>query len=106
GLVELAEQGVYEIRSAGTASGRPESVAVNIDPVESDLAPLDPRELVAAVTGHATPELAEPAMAEQMSQEKIENRPGLGGSLRVTGMALLAVETIIANRLSRREKFL
>jgi hypothetical protein len=106
GLVELAEQGVYEIRSAGAASGRPESVAVNIDPVESDLAPLDPRELVAAVTGHATPESAEPAMAEQMTQEEIEKRQGLWWYLLLTGMALLAVETIIANRLSRREKFL
>ena len=106
GLVELAEQGIYEIRSAGATTGRPESVASNLDPVESDLTPLDPRELVAAVTGHATPETAEPAMAEQMTQEEIEKRQGLWWYLLLTGMALLAVETTIANRLSRREKFL
>jgi hypothetical protein len=106
GLVELAEQGIYEIRSAGAAAGRPESVAANLDPVESDLTPLDPRELVAAVTGHATPETADPAMAEQMTREEIEKRQGLWWYLLLAGMALLAVETTIANRLSRREKFL
>ena len=34
---------------------RPERIAVNLDPAESDLTPIDPRELVAAVTGRATP---------------------------------------------------
>ena len=61
GLLELNEQGIYEIRSTGAASGRPEAIAVNIDPAESDLNPIDPRELVAAVIAHATllaPQLA------------------------------------------------
>lgn len=106
GLVELSEQGVYEIRSPGTTNVRPEAVAVNMDPVESDLAPLDPRELVAAVTGHATPESAEPAMAEQLTREEMERRQGWWWYLLLTGMALLAVETLIANHLSRHEKFL
>jgi cholest-4-en-3-one 26-monooxygenase len=34
---------------------------VNLDPPESDLTPLDPRELVAAVTGQATPLMAQAA---------------------------------------------
>ena len=107
GLVELSEQGVYEIRSvSGGGSARPESIAVNIDPVESDLAPLDTRELVAAVTGHANPESAEPAIAEQLTQEDIEKRQGLWWYLLLGGVGLLAVETLIANRLSRTEKFL
>lgn len=106
GLVELAEQGVYELRSPSGANARPESIAVNLDPAESDLAPLDPRELVAAVTGHATPESAEPAMAEQATQEDMEHRQGLWWYLLFTGVVLLAVETVIANRLSRTEKFL
>ena len=37
GLLELNEQGIYEIRSTGAASGRPEAIAVNLDPAESDL---------------------------------------------------------------------
>jgi hypothetical protein len=105
-IVELSEQGVYEMRSAGTSSGRPEAIAVNLDPAESDLAPLDPRELVAAVTGHATPESAEPVMAEQMTREEMEKRQSLWWYLLFTGMGILAIETLIANRLSRTEKFL
>jgi hypothetical protein len=105
-LVELSEQGVYEMRSPAATNVRAEAIAVNIDPVESDLAPLDPRELVAAVTGHATPESAEPAMAEQMTQAEMEKRQSLWWYLLMTGMGLLAVEMLIANRLSRHEKFL
>ena len=107
GLVELGEQGVYELRVPGSGTAvRPESIAVNIDPVESDLATLDTRELVAAVTGHANPEVAEPAVAEQLSRADVEKRQGLWWYLLLAGVGLLAVETLIANRLSRTEKFL
>ena len=51
--LELNEQGVYEVRAAAGSAGRPDRIAVNLDPAESDLAPLDPQELVAAVTGRA-----------------------------------------------------
>ena len=55
-IVELNEQGTYEVRTAAAPpSARPEAIAVNLDAAESDLTPLDTRELVAAVTGHATP---------------------------------------------------
>src|SRR5436190_2923910 len=40
GLLELNEQGIYEIRSSSTPGGRPEAIAVNLDPAESDLAAL------------------------------------------------------------------
>ena len=54
GVLELNEQGVYEVRAAGAGIGRaPDRIAVNLDPAESDLTPLDPQELVAAVTGRA-----------------------------------------------------
>ena len=59
GLLELSEQGIYEVRAAGATSGRPQAIAVNIDPAEADLTSLDPKELVAAVTGHATPDAVE-----------------------------------------------
>ena len=106
GLLELNEQGVYEIRPAGTTSGRPESIAVNLDPPESDLAPLDPTELVAAVTGHATSVASEPAAAQEMTREEAERRQSLWWYLLLTGLLLLAVETMISNQLSRNEKFL
>ena len=41
-------------RRRRTPSARPDRIAVNLDPAESDLTPLDPGELVAAVTGRAT----------------------------------------------------
>ena len=61
GPLELDEQGVYEVRPAGGADGfAPQAIAVNIDPAEEDLTPIDPAELVAAVTGHAAPAASGP----------------------------------------------
>jgi hypothetical protein len=106
GLLELNEQGIYEIRSTGAAGGRPEAIAVNIDPAESDLSAIDPRELVAAVTGHATPTAAAPAQSQEMTREESERRQSLWWYLLMAGLLLLAAETVISNHLSRKEKFL
>jgi Aerotolerance regulator N-terminal/von Willebrand factor type A domain len=106
GLLELNQQGIYEVRSSATATGRPEAIAVNIDPPESDLAPLDPNELVAAVTGHATQAAASPGTAAEMTREDTEHRQSLWWYLLLTGLLLLASEMAIANHLSRKEKFL
>ena len=106
GLLELNEQGIYEIRSTAAASGRPEAIAVNIDPAESDLNAIDPRELVAAVTGHATPTAAKPAPSREMTREESERRQSLWWYLLMAGLLLLAAETVISNQLSRKEKFL
>jgi hypothetical protein len=108
--VELSEQGTYEVRSAigpaTTGAGRPDAIAVNLDPAESDLAPLDTRELVAAVTGHATPSENEAVASVEVSREESEKRQALWWYLLLAGMLLLAAETVVANRLSQREKFL
>jgi aerotolerance regulator-like protein/VWA domain-containing protein len=107
GLVELTEQGFYELRPATAASpNRPEAVAVNLDGAESDLATLDPRELVASVTGHATAPANEPTAPQEMTREETERRQGLWWYLLFTGLLLLAAESAIANHLSRKEKFL
>ena len=45
-FLELDEQGFYELRSTGAAETRPPAVAVDIDPAESDLSAMDPREFV------------------------------------------------------------
>ncbi len=105
GLLELSEQGIYEIRSTG-ATGRPEAIAVNIDPAESDLTAIDPDELVAAVTGHATPSDAQPVQTQEMTREESEKRQGLWWYLLMAGLLLLAAETVISNQLSRKEQFL
>ena len=106
GVLELTEQGIYEIRTPGDSAARPEAVAVNLDPAESDLTPLDPQELVASVTGHAAPQAQPVASAQQLTQEEAERRQGFWWYLLMTGLLLLAAETVIANRLSRKEKFL
>jgi hypothetical protein len=105
GLLELTEQGVYEVRT-GSATGRPDRIAVNLDPTESDLTPLDPQELVAAVTGRAAAQTTTAALAPtQMSPEETEKRQGLWWYLLVGGLALLAAEMAVSNVLSRNERF-
>jgi len=106
GLLELNEQGVYEVRANAATTTRPEAIAVNLDPAESDLTALDPRELVAAVTGHASPVAVLPEQPQEMTREEAERRQGLWWYLLLLGVGLLAAETMIANHLSRKEKFL
>ncbi len=106
GLIELNEQGLYEIRSANNQSGRPDRIAVNLDPAESDLAPLDPAELVAAVTGHASQTSESSSGPAQVSAEEAERRQSIWWYLLFAGLLLLAAESAVANHLSRKEKFL
>jgi hypothetical protein len=106
GLLELTEHGVYEIRSASNSSGRPDRIAVNLDPAESDLSPMDPQELVAAVIGRATPVAATKDTAVELTPEEAEKRQGVWWYLLIAGLMLLAAEMVVANRLSRTERFL
>ena len=106
GLLELSEQGVYEIRAAGATTGRPQAIAVNIDPAEADLTPLDPAELVAAVTGKAAPTAQVAEGPGTIPPVDTERRQALWWYLLFAGLLLLAAESIVSNRLSRKEKFL
>jgi hypothetical protein len=105
-ILELTEHGVYEIRTASEGSARPHRIAVNIDPAESDLAPLDPAELVAAVTGHATQANASTAAAPaELSPEDAEKTQSLWWYLLIAGLLLLVAENVVANRLSINERY-
>src|SRR3954462_1012804 len=106
GLLELEQQGIYEVRANAAAGARPEAIAVNLDPSESDLSSLDPRELVAAVPGKATPVAAQPSEAQEMTREESERRQSLWWYLLLAGVLVLAAETAISNHLSRKERFL
>ena len=106
GLIELNEQGLYEIRSSTNTTGRPDRIAVNLDPAESDLAPIDPTELVAAVTGHASQASETAANSASISAEEAERRQAIWWYLLFAGLLLLAAESVVANHLSKREKFL
>jgi hypothetical protein len=111
GPLELDEQGVYEIRPAGggNEAAAPQALAVNIDPAESDLTPIDPAELVAAVTGKATQAVTAtsgPTETTEADVKDAEKRQALWWYLLLTGLLLLAVETVVSNRLSQGERFL
>jgi hypothetical protein len=106
GLLELNEQGIYEIRSGTTPSARPDRIAVNLDPSESDLTPMDPQELVAAVTGRAAPTSGGPTVTTELTPQEAERRQALWWYLLVAGLLLLTAEMAVSNHLSRKERFL
>ena len=105
GLLELNEHGVYEIRSATNTTGRPDRIAVNLDPAESDLSPLDPQELIAAVVGRAAPAARSTDAQTEIPPDEAERRQNIWWYLIVAGIFLLSAETIVANYLSREERF-
>ena len=72
-----------------------------MDTAESDLTPLDPQELVAAVTGRAGSEAPVAEEAAELRPADLERRQGIWWYLLLAGVLMLAVETWLANRLSR-----
>ena len=96
---------MYEVRSAANTTGRPDRIAVNLDPAESDLTPLDPQELIAAVVGHAAPVVRSADPQVELLPEEAERRQNIWWYLLLAGILLLSAETIVANRLSREERF-
>jgi len=102
--VELTEQGFYSVRMQGLGNERPFAAAVNLDPAESDLTPLVPADMVAAVTGVSTGEAVLGATLERpaLTPADVERRQSIWWLLLVAGLALLLVESLVANRQSRR----
>ena len=96
----LAEPGFYEVRQQGKDDGPSTLVAANVDLAESDVAAMDPAEIVAAVgadgAGGAT---ASEAAALPDSAE--EQRQRVWWYLLFAGMLLLIGETWLAGRASR-----
>ena len=100
-FIELEEQGFYEVRTKDAP--RPASiVAVNLDPAESDLTAMDPRELVAAATGRAVSDIDQRAAAVAATPQDAERRQAIWWYLLLAGILVLAAETVVSNRLSRR----
>jgi hypothetical protein len=101
----LDEQGFYEIRPPGRTDLRPVAMAVNVDPGEAEMEPLDPEEVEAAIlAGGEERTLApgEAARASGLRQEDRERRQSLWRWLLGAAFVLLAVETVLSNRLSKR----
>ena len=101
-VLGMAEQGFYEIRAEDAQAGDLplRVIASNVEQNESDLAPMDPEEVVAAAmasiqTDETGGEIVPPTPETQ------EQRQRLWWYLLVAGILLLGGETLLANRLSR-----
>jgi hypothetical protein len=101
--VELAEQGFYTVRMEGTGAARPFVAAVNLDPAESDLAPLEPTGFVASVTGQAATAASGQSLEHpDLTPADVEKKQyGWWFLLVVAAIALLG-EAVLANRASGR----
>lgn len=100
-LLPLEERGFYEVRDAANGGRVAATIASNVDVAESDLTPLNPAELASSVKSAAAARLNARDAAVATSAER-EKRQSLWWYLMVAGFALLAIETVVSNRLSRR----
>lgn len=98
-VLELAEQGFYEFRTQGRDGDQPVVVASNVNLAESDLAAVDPQEIVAAAMGRAGGSAAAGPTAPP-SDEAQESAQRVWWYLLFAGLLLLGAETVVANRLT------
>ena len=102
GLVPLHEQGFYEIRPEGTPRGMGQRVAVNLDPAEANLARIEPQELKASVLAGSGTGFAGAVNSDAPTREDTERRQTIWWYLLALAGVLLGTETLMSNRLSRR----
>ncbi|NIX23911.1 MAG: hypothetical protein GWN07_30470, partial [Actinobacteria bacterium] len=99
----LEEHGFYTVRQPGSDPERPFVMAVNVDLDESDLARIDPEELVAQVTAPATALAEGPSLTQavELQREDQERRQSLWRWLLLAALALFVAETVLSNWVSR-----
>ncbi len=99
-LLELTEQGFYEIREQGRQAALVTVAASNVELSESDRTPVDPVEIVAAVTGgpNAVPTPGSQTVLPDAAQEQAQR---LWWYLLFAGILLLAGESWLAHRMTR-----
>jgi len=100
--VELAEQGFYSVRLPGTGDRRPFTVAVNLDPAESDLTALPPTDISSAVGTASTTVAGQSFDRPAPTPVDLEKRQSLWWFLLVAGLSLLLVEAVLSNIQSKR----
>lgn len=99
-VLELAEQGFYELRSR-TGDAVSAVVASNVDTAESDLTPMDPKEIVAATTPPPGEGRQAGVAGQALTPEAQERSQRLWWYLLCIGILLLGADTLISNRLSK-----
>jgi hypothetical protein len=99
-VLELAEQGFYELRADRNEAEA--VVAANVDPAESDLTPIDPREITAAAAGGGggagtggAPE------GVPLTREAREKNQRLWWYFLMAGILLLGTDTLLSNRMAK-----
>jgi hypothetical protein len=97
-VIELSEQGFYELRGDTNSAGEMAVVASNVDPAEADLTAMDPQDIVAASTGESQSDGVQPGAAPQTPETR-ERGQRLWWYALLLGVGLLAAETVVSNRL-------
>ena len=97
-VVELEEHGFYELHGQSASSSPAATVATNVDLSESDLTPMDPKEVVAAVAGGADGARGDGSV--EMTDATREATQRVWWYLLFAGAILLAAETLVSNRLA------
>ena len=102
-VLELGEKGFYELRADQRAEGNQNLtvVAVNVNPAEADLAPIDPKEIVAAAMGGSTGGEAAQPNGVPLTPEAKERNQRLWWYLLIAGILLLGVDTLLSNRMAK-----
>jgi hypothetical protein len=100
-VLELREQGFYEIRGQGRDPGPVMVTASNVDVAESDRTAMDPEEIVAAVAGGggSTGRAGEATAVPDEAQERAQR---IWWYLLFAGILLLTAESVLAHRISAR----
>jgi hypothetical protein len=99
-VLELTEQGFYEIRDRDRQATLLAVAAANVELAESDRTSVDPAEIVAAVAG-SVPGTGTPDAPATVPDETQERTQRLWWYVLFAGILLLTGESVLAHRLSR-----
>lgn len=99
-LVTVPMSGFYGLRLADQSDAPALLLAVNVDPTEADLTPLDLEAFTAAI-GTTIAETASAGSTGPLTRVEQEQRQGLWWYLLVAALVLFVTETVMSNRLSR-----
>ena len=102
-VLELTEQGFYELRRQTGQGAEADTVVVasNVDAAESDLTPLDPKEIVAAAVGAGAGNGSAAAAGVPLTPEAQERSQRVWWYVLFAGILLLGADTLLSNRLSK-----
>jgi hypothetical protein len=98
-VLELTEQGFYEVRTAGSSTTDVAMVASNVDPAEGDLTPMDPKDISLAAAG--IPGTSGRSASTVLTPEAQENNQRLWWYLLCAGTLVLGLDTLLSNRLAK-----